>query len=321
LDTNTWRYLVDADAIDQLRNAARRFRVDIVACPAVVYECLHAGDPTLRRALAKALARPEWVRPMPEAYVYCERLRAAIAVHRPHWLHPNPNLKDWYRQRSDWAGPFWRRVREQPHRMGKIVTALGGERLENARAESTQVRERAAAAKVTSSSIDFGETVELVAGSPGWDGEPFAVWRYISMTRWWDDLVRGRHQTMLDWLGPWVDRRAIALDVAGWNAFWTREVSAAELPHEWLHWGMSAVQATRKNSDGTPVDNQITSYLPDYDYFVTSDRVFVDCVRLINEHSPIRLAAPLRTPGGNAAVAHILEILETVSSGSRPTDG
>lgn len=205
--------------------------------------------------------------------------------------------------------------------MGKSVTALGGERLDTARAESTQLRELAAATKVTSSSIDFAETVELVAGSPGWNGEPFAAWRYISMTRWWDDLVRGRHQTMLDWLGPWVDRRAIARDVAGWNSFWTREVSAVELPHEWLHWGMSIVQATRTNTDGTPVDNQITSYLPDYDYFLTADRVFVDCVRLVNEHSPVRLATPLRTPGGATAVAHILQIPEIVSGARRPKDG
>lgn len=84
LDTNTWRYLVDAGAIDQFRKAARQYRVDIVACPAVVYESLRTGNPTRRRALAKALTRPDWVRPMPEAYVHCERLRAAIAVHCPH---------------------------------------------------------------------------------------------------------------------------------------------------------------------------------------------------------------------------------------------
>jgi len=53
-DTNIWRYLVDADAVEDVRKAAKAAEVDIVACPAVLYECLRLPKPKLRDELAKA---------------------------------------------------------------------------------------------------------------------------------------------------------------------------------------------------------------------------------------------------------------------------
>jgi glycosyltransferase involved in cell wall biosynthesis len=82
-DTNIWRYLVDADVIEAIRMAARSADVDIVACPAVVYECLRMFDVDLRRRLAKALTRGAWLRPMPEAFVEaCEQALASSEEER-----------------------------------------------------------------------------------------------------------------------------------------------------------------------------------------------------------------------------------------------
>ncbi|BCJ73579.1 hypothetical protein CS0771_31230 [Catellatospora sp. IY07-71] len=53
-DTNIWRYIVDADAVEAVRRAAKTAGVDVVACPAVVYECLRMSDRETRRRLAKA---------------------------------------------------------------------------------------------------------------------------------------------------------------------------------------------------------------------------------------------------------------------------
>ena len=50
-DTNIWRYLVDAGAVELLRRSAQATGVEVVACPAVVYECLRVRDAALRGSL------------------------------------------------------------------------------------------------------------------------------------------------------------------------------------------------------------------------------------------------------------------------------
>jgi hypothetical protein len=59
------------------------------------------------------------------------------------------------------------------------------------------------------------------------------------------------------------------------------ETDASRMPRSWLRWAVRTLQATRKTTPGTPVDNQIGSYLADADLFVTGDRAFESLVRRI----------------------------------------
>lgn len=314
LDSNIWRYLVDARAVESVRKAAKVHDAAIVACPAVVYECLRVGDPLRRRAFAKALTHTEWLRPMPEAFVEAEELRAAINALRPEWLMSKPNLMAWTKNRSDWHGGFWRRVRTEPSRMSRIIADLGDGVLAAARKESVRRRDEARILRHTTSTLTLDNARAWYAlPQPGWDGEPFEAWRGVSELRWWYDLIVTPRQTVLDWLGSWLDLRRLRDDRDGWVTFWTREVSKEQVPREWLRWAIAEVQSLRKTNAGTPVDNQITSYLADYDFFVTADRVFVDCIELIRQYSPIPLARISISPAGDDAVLHVLRLIETQS--------
>ena len=314
-DTNIWRYLVDAGAVELLRRSAKATGVDVVACPAVVYECLRVRDAALRKRLAKALTRTEWVRPMPEVFVECEDLRAEVARNRPTWLRSNPDLRNWDRNRNDWRGPFWRRVREQTPLMSRIIASLGDDDLDAARRDAYDRRALATKMKQTGKAIHLNDArSHYIVPMPGWDGAEFDTWRGYGEQHWWDVLFVRRHETFLDWLGAWIDLDKIQSDPAGWVSFWTRQVSAERLPREWVRWAMNEVQATRKVTSGTPVDNQIATYLPDYAVFITSDRGFAECIEALRPSAPVPLAMTSIAPAGAAVVEHVLAVLENLAS-------
>ena len=88
IDSNVSRYLVDAGVVEDLRRAARRSGVTIVASPAVLYEALRTSNADVRRRVVKAITRREWEWPMPEVYSECEAVVTEIRRVRPEWIRP-----------------------------------------------------------------------------------------------------------------------------------------------------------------------------------------------------------------------------------------
>lgn len=314
-DTNVWRYIVDADATERVRLMAKRSGVSIVACPAVVYECLRFRDANGRRKLTEALTRNDWVRPMPEAFVEAEAVRSEIARLHPEWLLPNPDLTRYYRNREDWRSGFWRRVRQDPTRMADLVSRVQGNSIDRARSEAEALRTQARQLGHSDRSLRLNTAeARFVEPVPGWDGDPFEAWRAVSQAHWWDAAVLCCDDTAADWLSVWLDLRKVMTERAVWIRMWTREVETRRLPREWIRWAMREAQALRKVTAGTPVDNQIATYLVDYDVFLTSDRGFGQCVEMLRPSAPCRLAKVEIAPGGSASVGFVLDLLTLMSS-------
>lgn len=314
-DTNIWSYIVEADAVEIIRKAARENNVRIVACPAVVYECLRGSDRQRRRRLAKVLARTCWARPMPEAFLEAEEVRAEVERLRPQWILPNPDLTLWARNKTDWRRAFWTRVRNDPDGMASIISHLGDERLTRARDEAKSARQYAASAG--HNTVDLAnDRVTYVAKVPGWDGLPVEAWRVDAERHWWSDVVLGRGSTYVDWLGPWLNIEMIRSDRASWVSFWSRDVVPERMPRTWIRWAMAQLQAVRKVTNGTPGDRQIATYLIDFDVFVTSDRGFAHCIDAMRPHSPATLAEVSQSPAGRDAVANLLSVLKRTVDGA-----
>lgn len=310
-DTNIWSYLVDAGAVETVRKSAKANEVEIVACPAVVYECLRVSDGALRRRLTKTLTRTCWRRPMPEAYVEAEELRAEIERLRPEWLVRQPDLTLWSRNKRDWHGGFWQRVRSKPDSVASHISILGDEQqLSRAREDAKAARQYAQNVGLTDASLRLDTArAWYVNDIPGWDGELFDAWRGPAAQRWWTELVLRRNQTFLDWLEPWLDLERIRSEPASWVSFWTREVSKEHMVRQWIRWAMTEVQAVQKVTAGTPVDNQIATNLVDFDVFVTGDRRFAQGIDLMRPYSPAPLAQASVSPAGHGAVDHLLEVI------------
>lgn len=100
-DTNVWRYIVDEQAVDTMQKAAKAANVGLVACPAVVYECLRTPNADLRRRIARALTPCHLGASMPEAFVEPAQLRAELARLGPEWLVERSDLRNWRANRND----------------------------------------------------------------------------------------------------------------------------------------------------------------------------------------------------------------------------
>lgn len=294
LDSNVWRSVVDGPGVEVLRRAARSTGVRIVASPAVTYEALRTRNRDLRWKLAKALTRGEWVHPMSEAFQEAEEVREAIRRYHPEWMREAPDLNQWYRLRADWLGGWRLRARHNPDIEAGYITALEGDTLDVGRTQAHEYREFLSDAGIRFDTLSFTETQAHVSpGMPGYDGKPFEAWRMTPILVWRDALRPGAEGAYTDWLAPWIDAHRVLRDTQGWARFWMREIQVDDVPLQWVRWAFQHAQGTRKTTPGTPVDNQISLYVVDCEYFVSLDKAFIACVKAVRGAGLVPLATPL----------------------------
>ncbi len=297
LDTNVWRRLSDADEVNRLRKEAKANELEIAIAPAVVYEVLRTPDPMLRARLVKAVTRASWTRLMTEVYMECQDVLAVIRRRRPSWLVADPDLRAFYRLRADWSGGrgFWKRARDDPAAEAARVSLVEGDLMSRARSQAHRTRKEMARLQFDSIRLT-GWTGRPPDIAPGWDRTPVDAWRLESVYVWWGDLVEGRSQASLDWLGPFVDRDLILRQRSSWNHLWFHEINVEEVPREWMRWAVRFLQGLRKVTRGTPGDNRLAVYGFEADGIVTGDGTFVDIMNRARLDAPKPVAYAYRLP-------------------------
>jgi predicted nucleic acid-binding protein len=79
IDTNVWRYIADAAALDEVRQSAFENKVQVQVAPSTLYEALRTRDPALRARLSMVMTHQAWARLMPEvrdeAYEFLSEVR------------------------------------------------------------------------------------------------------------------------------------------------------------------------------------------------------------------------------------------------------
>jgi hypothetical protein len=312
LDSNVWRYLVDEGApLTDLKRRAREVSVQIVACPAVAYEALRTHDQRLRDTLLRAITQESWSRLMPEAYREAAEVYTIVDQYRPEWIRHNGDLSYWYKLQADWSGGnWWRRARRSPSHEASAITTLGGDELQRARSETKSLRGWAHEQRLKVSGFQPNDVMgDFPAGTPGWRGEKVEGWRAEAEQRWWDVLRAPPHSTPRDWIDPWVDGRLILDSRASWIEMWLYDVSEEDAPLNWLRASIGYAQMLQSVGSGTPVDNQIATYLPFVDHFVTGDNRFLSAVDLVRNQSPIRLALGHHLEARLSAFDQLIELM------------
>jgi hypothetical protein len=304
VDTNVWSYIVDLDALETLNRAARDGYGQILACPAVLYEMLRLEDAPRRHRLIKAICRSRWSRLMPEAFEESADLQQEISRLRPHWIRSSPDLTTFHRLYNDWHGPrgVWWRARSDPSEAAAVLRIVEGDHLTHARGEAEDLRTQIA--KITSfENIRLNRLTTTFPLKPeGWDGNPVEAWRANTMAYYFDTLINPRTAQSWaprEWLEPWIDLTAVRRDMPSFARLFLYETDASHLPRSWLRWALKTLQATRKTGPGTPVDNQIGSYLIDADFLVTGDKVFDAIVRRVAGESVAPVARSLLVASSN----------------------
>jgi hypothetical protein len=297
VDTNVWRYLIDLDALETVYRVAKSANSVILACPAVLYEMLRLEDAPLRQRLVKAICRSRWVRMMPEAFEESEDFKAEIGRLRPQWLLRDVDRSMFNRLYNDWNGPrgVWWRARVDPSLASAVLRAVEGNDLDRGRSESRELRAQIGGI-TTFEKVKLDRwTATLPLNPPGWDGRPVEMWRAEAMRFYITALLVSdgtQSPATREWLESWIDLPSIRNNLSSFAKFFLYETDTSHLPREWLRWAFRTLQATRKVSPGTPVDNQIGSYLVDADIFMTADKIFVSIIERIAAEAVVRIATP-----------------------------
>lgn len=312
LDSNIWRYLVDANATGTLQAIESRTRNRVVIAPAVLYEALRMKDPGLRRQLAEVMTRPAWRRLMPDAYSEAEEFKREVQRLRPMWVREHPDLTYYRRVRSDWKrsrGGFWDRARQTPEREHEYIHQLDRGTVDRARENAR--RQRQGVSDLDRSTLE--KPLDAIVGRPaepieGWAGAPVGMWRlharsYMTMAL----LEEGSAHH--EWLSGELDVRLALFRSDDWTRFWLYEVEASRMPRLWLRSAFEFMQAFYKVTDGTPVDAQIGSYATEVDMIVSGDKRFVEMCRRCRREAPFWLADAETISGGRGGVEQLFEII------------
>ena len=306
LDSNVWRYIVDAGSLPNFQRAARASKHKILVAPAVLYEAAHTARQDVRDALLSAMSLPLWKRLMPEAYSESEELKAEVTRLRPEWLRQAPDLSVFNRVRHDWTrarGGLWDRIKadaELLQRFDVVTRAQARQQAQDLRTDA--LKWPAAWRDMPLTGVTMSPSFSIV----GWGNASFEPWRFVAFNAFRTSMAAQGHAA-IDWLGGEIDLELMLFQLRSLTQFWLGEVETARMPRHWLRWAFEFLQQQHKVSDGTPVDTQIGTYLLDADLMLSADRVFVRIANRVREDAPFPVAHSRAVPGGAQAVEAVLD--------------
>jgi hypothetical protein len=236
---------------------------------------------------------------MPEAYVECQELVAALRRHRPDWVlnAPSPEaLRRFNSNRADWLDGFWKRARTSPSRQAGYNEDLGARRITAARQEVDTKRAHSRANNITLESVSLTnpELIDCLVDMANGESVRSQHWRVGAANHFVKELFKGdsEQRTYRDWLDPFLDGRRL-LDRQALLAFWN-EVEPTEVPTQWLFSAAGVLAPLVKVNDGTIFDIQLAAYLTAADVFVTADKNFARAAAVIADDAPFSTARPVR---------------------------
>lgn len=312
LDSNLWRYILDAGFQGRLLRVARHGNVAIQIAPAVMYEALRLRDAPLRHRLVELMANQAFHRLMPEAFSESMDILNEIKRLRPEWLRQTPDLAFFERNRKDWSrkmGGFWVRCAKSPDHEAGCIAESEGAVMDQAQQQIRKMRKEMLA---TGWNGNLGlDEIRMVPEERlrGWNGEPVEAWRLESLVGVSYALARAGHPYR-DWLAPFIDVDGELLRRPEWVAFWLHDVDTQALPRQWLRWGHSFSQRFRKVTSGSGGDNQLMTYLIDTDCVMTADKGFVDIIEACRPFAPKPLPISQRVIAGTIGADAVLAELE-----------
>lgn len=309
LDSNIWRYFVDANAVGRLVSAVNRSRSTLCVAPACLYEATHAGSPQLRAALLAALTLPAWTRLMPEAFSEAEAIKREVARCRPEWMRTEPTREMWRRLRHDWIrlrGGAWDRARDK----SEMISGIQRPSIELARIEIGEAKKDSKSMSAKWRSVPLPTILASeVTGDDGAAVEPVEAWRVSELAAFRTAMSQPDHP-YIDWLDGEVDLSLMNVQLSSLRQFWLHEIRTANMPRAWLRWAFGFLQGWHKISDGTPVDSQLGTYLLDVDLFISADRVLIEIAERCRREAPFGIAVSMRVPGGPSCVDEVISAIK-----------
>ncbi len=325
LDTNLWSYVADASASPDLERMIKARQITVVMPPSTLVEVVQTPPAEPRRRIIAALTAGQRQRLPSEAQSECSELVTEIRRCRPQWIRRFPDTARVASLQGFWTKRIWREA------------AVDSQRLHDYQRGQRPVRDHLLAvqrghrAEVTRTSANVRPLTALQLAAPpgtpdsvlrGWDGQPVEAWRVASRDVYWHQLavvggraaVTAEDTTFADWVGAYVDLRALRADPTEFTRFWLSDVSLQAMPRNWLRWAVSIAQTQYKVTGGNAADEQHSSYLLDCDLFLSADASFIQVLQDVREDAPFTFARPMLVSGDDSSP--VVERIERTLTGA-----
>lgn len=325
LDTNLWSYVADADASSHLENLFRAAQITVVMPPSTLVEVVRTPPAEPRNRIIAALMAGQRQRLPSEAQSECAEFVNEIRRCRPRWLRRFPDTARVASLEGFWTKRIWREAAADSQRLHDYQR---GQRPVHDYLLAVQRRDRAEVVR-TAASLRPLTALQVTAanGTPetvlrGWDGQAVEAWRLASRDVYWHQLavvggravLTGEDTTIADWVGAYVDLRALRADATDFTQLWLRDVSLDAMPRNWLRWAVTIAQTQYKVTGGNAADQQHSSYLLDCDIFLSADATFIQVLNDVRGDAPFTMAKPALVPGD--ASVPIVERIEHALAGA-----
>jgi hypothetical protein len=325
LDTNVWRYIVDAGFENRLFQVTRQSNFSISIAPAIIVETLRMSDVQTRRKIIELQTRDCWNRLMPDAFLECEDVKREMMRTHPEWALKSANINLFRKLRYDWVrtkGGFWEKVRNNPERIAEQYKRQDSAALTVVRQQSREIR-----SKVSEKDQKMLNTSSLREWKGSWrnriSGEEVILdaWRVYAELIWRNML--STETAFKQWLGCDFDIKfLLSYDSSEYMRFWQSEVSTEAVPREWIRASIQGMQSERKVTDGNPTDSAIATHAVDVDLIASADKNFIAMLNRLQDEAPFKTAHGLLVQAGKSGVEEFLNLLSdsntfTLSSNTR----
>lgn len=312
LDTNIWRYIIDAGLENKLFPSINGSNIKICIAPSIVIETLRMSDISTRRKIIEFQTRECWDRLMPDAFLECEDVKREMMRFHPEWELKTKNINLFRKLRYDWVrakGGFWEKVRKDTDKVAEQYKRQDSSSLNEVRGQLRDVRK-----SVSENGTRMLNTTSLANWKGSWremdTGEKVDVdaWRVYAVTIWSNML--SRESSFKQWLGCELDLVfLLTYGTMDFVKFWQIEVQAENVPREWIRAVIYGMQSERKVTDGNPTDSAISIHALDVDLIISADKNFIAMLNWLQSEAPFKTAQGLLVRAGNSGVEELLHLL------------
>jgi hypothetical protein len=324
-DTNVWSLVAENGEAQAVSAGvtARGWRV--VLPPAALLEAARTRDRDMRSRLLKAMLDARHERLGTEAMGETQEFVTQSRLFRPEWVRRREDRTLARRWEAFWTRRIWQKARYNPEWLAEFAWRQA-ESSGAAPAVAAQRfnREQLIDGDIRLSRDDLWAVIpddETAAGMSA--GDRVEKWREQNARVFWTQLRLPANYgqgstatTYSDWIAPHLDLAQVRSDPASFNRFWYRDVSADQMPRNWIRSTVETLQWKYRVRESNPFDEQQAAYLVDCDVYVTADRVFALVLQELARNAPVALAQVVQVP--RVARSALSAIVDAVMDGLSP---
>lgn len=295
-DTNLWSYLGQETRATALSDVLKAAGHEAAVAPHMLTEALRTSEVERRTRTVEMMCSPHWIKLRNAADTLSEELTAEIRRLRPEWLRSRAKTDRLHSMRDYWTKVYWREARREPEAVISRLARSELDAIAEAEVARVQAANKAAWPYLSGDLASAALSATTAENHPdpdpgsrlGWPADTAVLyWRFNARDIWWPEISRElggpltghRDDTVQTFLGAFVDLATMRRDRASFNRFFLFDVEAWNVPRAWWEGTVDVVQLGTKLSTSNGADASHATYMPDCDYFATTDKRFEEVLR------------------------------------------